>query len=99
MSANAKDLITIARAYQGLPAALVNTIDTNLQTWVTAVSDAIEKYCRRKFYSLAYDEIYSGNGYDTLLLRAYPIQSIESLRFGPTPVMQVSNTSTTTNQQ
>src|SRR5438874_2200539 len=94
-----KDLTTFTYVKNRISSITDASADGLLQSLVTAVSDAIEKYCRRSFYSKDYDEVYSGTGYDTLLLRAYPIQSVQSLRFGPTPVLQVTNSDTTTNQQ
>ena len=40
-----------------------------LQVLITAYSDAIEKYCRRRFVSTSYDELYNGTGDRRLLLR------------------------------
>src|SRR5438270_88373 len=57
-----KDLITLARAKQAILAITNSSYDTLLQTLITAASDAIEKYCRRDFYSRSYDELYSGDG-------------------------------------
>ena len=46
----AKDLITLTRAKQAILSITDTTYDTLLATLITAVSDAIEKYCRRDFY-------------------------------------------------
>ncbi len=102
-----KDLITQARAQDSLGGSSNNTSnltlsadETNTLTrLITAVSDAIEKYCRRRFVSTAYDELYNGNGDRRLLLRQYPIQSVQSVRYRPVTVMQVKNTLPATNQQ
>lgn len=96
--ANAKDLITLSRAFQQLP-SLTSTSDTLLATLITAASEAIEKYCRRRFYACSYDELYDGNGDRRLMLRAYPIQSVESVRYRPVTVLKIINSSTTVNQQ
>src|SRR5205823_1357026 len=61
----------------------------------TAVSDAIEKYCRRRFVSHAYDELYDGTGDRRLLLRQYPIQSVQSVRYRPVTVLKVTNNDAT----
>jgi hypothetical protein len=87
----AKDLITLARAKQAILAITDTTYDALLQTLITAVSDAIEKYCCRDFYVRSYDELYSGNGDRRLLLREYPIQSIQSVRYRPVTVLKVIN--------
>jgi hypothetical protein len=97
MAAAAKDLCTIARAYQNLNG--VTGVDTLIQTLVTAASDAIAKYCRRDFYSRSYDELYNGNGGRTLLMRQYPIQSVKSVRYRPVTVLKVINNNTLLNQQ
>ncbi len=84
-----KDLITLARAYQNLQG---QSNDTLVGTLITAVSDAIEKYCRRRFVSTAYDELYNGTGDRRLLLRQYPVQSVQSVRYRPVTVLKVTNT-------
>ena len=94
------DLITSARAVQGMQYYSDNTT-TNaiLQTLITACSDAIEKYCRRRFVSKSYDELYNGNGDRRLMLRQYPIQSVQSVRYRPVTVLKVINNATAQNQQ
>jgi hypothetical protein len=93
----AKDLITLARAYQALQG--VSNQDTLLGTLVTAISDAVEKYCRRRFVTWGYDELYNGTGDRRLLLRQYPVQSVKSVRYRPVTVLKVINTNTLLNQQ
>jgi hypothetical protein len=87
--ANAKDLITRARAYQNLSG--VSGVDTTIDSLVTVCSEAIEHYCRRDFYSRAYDELYNGNGERRMLLREYPIQSVKSVRYRPVTVIKITN--------
>jgi hypothetical protein len=99
MTAAAKDLITIARAKQSNLQITDTTYDTQLQVWVTAVSDWIANYCNRDFYSRTYDECYNGNGDRRLLLRQYPIISINSVRYRPAVVLKIQNTATSTNQR
>jgi hypothetical protein len=89
----AKDLITLSRAYQNLQG--VTNQDALLGVLITAASDAIEKYCRRDFVSTAYDELYSGNGQRRLLLRQYPIVSVQSVRYRPVTVLKITNTDAT----
>ncbi len=93
----AKDLITLARAYQALQG--VSGQDTLLGVLITAYSDLVEKYCRRRFLSQSFDELYSGTGDRRLLLRQYPIQSVKSVRYRPVTVLKVQNTNTLLNQQ
>ncbi len=87
-----KDLITLARAYQALQG--VAGQDSLVATLITAYSEAVEKYCRRRFVSTAYDELYDGTGERRLLLRQYPIQSVQAVRYRPVTVLKVTNTST-----
>jgi hypothetical protein len=86
----AKDLISLARAYQELPG--VSNQDALLSTLITAVSDAITKYCRRHFLLTNYDEVYSGSGTPRLLLRHYPLQAVQSVRYRLTTVLQITST-------
>jgi hypothetical protein len=88
-----KDLITLSRAYQALQG--VSNQDSLLGTLITAYSEAIEKYCRRRFVSTTYDELYDGNAERRLLLRQYPIQSIQAVRYRPVTVLKVTNTDVT----
>jgi hypothetical protein len=92
-----KDLITLARAYQALQG--VSNVDSLLSTLITAVSDAVEKYCKRRFISTTYDELYSGDGDRRLMLRQYPLQQVNSVRYRPVTVLKVINNDTATNQQ
>src|SRR5690348_9454934 len=97
----AKDLITSARAGQeisGYPPAGGDPTGV-LQVLITACSDAIEKYCKRRFLSHAYDELYNGSGDRRLLLRQYPVQSVTSVRYRPVTVAKVTNTNMALNQQ
>jgi hypothetical protein len=86
----ARDLCTLARAYQDLQG--VTNVDSLLSTLITSVSDAIQKWCRRDFVSTSYDELYSGNGDRKLLLRQYPIISVQSVRYRPVTVIKITNT-------
>src|SRR5881394_2345044 len=95
----AKDLITLARSKQAIQAITDSSQDTLLGVLITAVSDAVAKWCRRDFVSKSYDELYSGTGDRRLLLRAYPLQSVKSVRYRPVTVLKVQNTDTATNQQ
>lgn len=92
----AKDLITRARAYQNLSG--VSGVDALIDTLITAVSDAIEKYCRRSFYSRTLDEVYDG-GEEEILLREYPVQAIIWVRASPQVVLEIGNHATSTNQR
>src|SRR5438270_9095562 len=93
MAANPRDLLTLSRAYQNLQG--VTNVDALLQALLTAASDAIQKYCRRDFVQTSYDELYSGHGDRKLMLRQYPIVSVESVRYRPVTVLKVTNLDST----
>jgi hypothetical protein len=96
----AKDLITLSRAKQDIQSITDTSQDALLTTLITAVSDAIEKYCQRSFYARSRDELYNGTGDRRLILREYPIQSIQSVRYRPVTVLKViNNSSSATIQQ
>lgn len=94
----AKDLITSARAVDSLQ-NFASPSSSLLADLITSYSDAIEKYCKRRFVSHNYDELYSGSGDKRLLLRQYPIQQVTSVRYMPVYVAYVINTNTSLNQQ
>lgn len=95
----AKDLVTLSRAKQNIQAITDSSQDSLLNTLITAVSDAIRKYCNRDFVVTTYDELYSGTGDRRMQLRQYPIQSISWVRYRYVVVLKVQNTNTATNQQ
>jgi hypothetical protein len=95
----AKDLISLARAKLAIQSITDSSQDALLTALITAISDEIAQYCRRDFVSKTYDELYNGNGDRRLLLRQYPIQSIQSVRYRPVTVLKISNTNTALNQQ
>ena len=88
-----KDLITLSRAYQALQG--VSGQDTLVSALITAYSEAIEKYCRRRFVSTSYDELYNGTGDRRLLLRQYPVQLVASVRYRSVTVLKITNTDLT----
>src|ERR1700736_2723824 len=90
----AKDLITLARAKQDIQSITDSSQDALLNVLITAASDAIEKYCRRRFVSTAFDELYNGTGDRRIHLRQYPIQKVASVRYRPVTVIKVTNTIT-----
>jgi hypothetical protein len=82
------DLITNARALYNLPASPNNTVVNSL---ITACSWAITRYCKRQFVQQTYDELYNGNGQRQLVLRNYPLLSVQSVRYRPVTVMKLTN--------
>jgi hypothetical protein len=95
----AKDLITLSRAEQDIQGYTPGSNDALIAALITAYSDAIEKYCRRRFVSTSYDELYDGNGDRRLLLRQYPIQSVQSVRYRPVTVLKIINNNTASIQR
>src|SRR5438132_11340513 len=87
------DLITNSRARVALPSAAGGgtSDDTAINTLITACSRAIMRYCRRNFVSDTYDELYNGRGERQLLLRNFPIQSVQSVRYRPVTVLKITN--------
>jgi hypothetical protein len=89
----AKDLFSLSQATNHLAGAgSIN--NSTLSAIITSVSDAIIKYCRRDFNSKTYDELYNGQGTRHLLLREYPIQSVQSVRYRPVTVVKIINGTT-----
>jgi hypothetical protein len=84
------DLITNQRARINLPNAAASD-DTTIDVLISAASRAIEKYCQRDFVSTTYDELYNGNGDRRLVLRQYPLLSVQSVRYRPVTVLKVTN--------
>jgi uncharacterized phiE125 gp8 family phage protein len=55
--------------------------DAMLNGMINRATDMIETYCKRRFISTTYtDEVYSGDGSNSLLLRNYPITALTSLQ-------------------
>lgn len=95
MSAN---LCSLERARLNLPGTTTSD-DRTIDAMIAATSDAIRKYLRRQITLSRHDEILDGTDGPRLMVREYPIQSIESIRHSPQVVLQVVNTLTATNQQ
>jgi len=92
------NLISRERAKLNLPNASTSD-DRTIDALIGAVSAAIQKYCRRNFTLQRYDELVNGTHADVLILREYPVQSVESVRYSPQSVLEVQNSDTSTNQQ
>ncbi len=84
------DLISLSRALTNLPAATAADYAT-ISTLITAASRVIARACQREFVINAYDELYNGNGQRRLLLRRYPILSVQSVRYRPVTVVRIIN--------
>lgn len=73
------DLITTPRAVQNAQLAALGTTNlSQLQSLITAASDAIRRYCHRDFSLTSYSEYYSGGIYikEPLKLRQFPVTQI-----------------------
>lgn len=92
------NLISRERAKYNLPSASTSD-DRTIDALIGSCSAAIQKHCRRTFALSRYDELRDGSSSDVLMLREYPIQSVESVRYGPESVLEVQNTDTAVNQQ
>ena len=96
------DLITNARARIAIPTANPtggSTDDNAINALITVCSRQTEKFCRRTFASVAYDELYSGTAGRILMLRNFPIVSVQSVRFRPTSVLKIRNNDLANNQR
>ena len=88
------NLITRARALGNLNNRATTTDENDtLDALIAAVSRTIEQYCWRGFAIASYDELYPGYGQRDLMLRSYPIVSIERVAEAPIAVVRVTNTS------
>ncbi len=85
------DLIDLDLARQHLPSSQ-DADEPAISTLITAASMAIQKYCRRYFVALTYDELYNGTGGRRLMLRAFPLQGVQSVRYRPVTVLKIQNT-------
>jgi hypothetical protein len=86
------DLIDLDFARQHIPLA-VDTDEAFIAGAISSASRAIQRYCRRDFVSTAYDELYNGTADRRLILRQYPIISVQSVRYRPVTVLKVTNSS------
>jgi hypothetical protein len=93
------DLITNARARAALPsAATTGSDDTAINNLITVCSKLIHRYCKRIFVQQSYDEVYNGNGQRQLVLRNFPLISVQSVRYRPVYVLKIQNTLANTPQ-
>jgi hypothetical protein len=91
------DLIDLDLARQHLPSS-VDGDEPVISTLITAASRAVIAYCRRDFTQQVYDELYNGLGDRRLVLRQYPLASVQSVRYRPVTVLKVENTLANTPQ-
>jgi hypothetical protein len=84
------DLTDIDRVRQSLPSS-ANTDEPLLATLITAASRAVMRYCRRDFTQTTYDELYNGTGDRRIILRQYPLISVQAVRYRPVTVLKIIN--------
>jgi hypothetical protein len=96
------NLITNARARLAIPTANPtggSADDNAIDALISAASAQIQNFCQRTFGSTAYDELYSGTAGRILMLKNFPIVSVQSVRFRPTAVLKIRNIDTAANQR
>lgn len=71
------DLITITRARQAPQLAQLDP--SLLGSLIAAASARIVRYCRREFVADERNETHDGDGTNSLFLRCFPVQEIDSL--------------------
>jgi hypothetical protein len=93
-------LIDVTRLLDNLNNRLLTSAETTTRAdLIKAVSGAIRRYCRTDFLPQTYDELYSGNGAQRLLVRQIPDISVQSVRYGPYAVLRIFNYAYSTNQR
>lgn len=92
------DLITLARAKQGI-AITTSADDAKIQTLIAAASEAIERWCGRRFASATYDEIKSVESARAVRLDQFPVTAVSRVSVGRTTALTVVNTDSITNQR
>jgi len=93
-------LITVTRLLDNLNNRLLTSDETTTcANLIDSVSAAIRRYCRTDFLLQTYEELYSGNGQQRLLLRQIPLVNVQSVRYGPYAVLRVFNNAYSTNQR
>jgi hypothetical protein len=84
-----RDRAAVSLQSQTLTAALGRLLDHA----VAAASDAVRKFCRRDFIVQQYDEQYDGPSANIMVLRNYPIISVERVATSLNEVLRIINNS------
>jgi hypothetical protein len=92
------DLIEQDELIDYLASQTLSTTETALlPTLASAASRAIRRYCNRHFNRQQWDEIYSvPPPANNLILRQFPVVSVERVATGPTTAIQIGNVDSTT---
>ncbi len=86
------DLITAARAKQAInQTTFTGDEDARIAVLVSAVSEAVQRWCRRTLTSTSHDERQAGTCTPRLLLDQFPIQSISRVQASPRAVLFIRN--------
>jgi len=93
------NLITQSRALRNLVGVTPTEDELDvIDGLIAAASEAIERHCARAFSVTTFDELHDGQTDDALLLRAYPVQSVTRVAYGPAAALRVRNTSASVQQ-
>lgn len=85
-----KDLTTLANVQAFLGNTVAGDV-AEINLLITAASQYVATYCSRIFQSQSYTENYNGTDSDRLVLRNWPIQSIQSLSVDTVPIPAAAN--------
>ncbi len=70
-------LVDVTRAQQA--GSLASVASGTISVLASAATAAIERYCHREFASASRTETYDGDGTDELILRGFPVVSIDAV--------------------
>jgi len=90
------DLISLELGLTGLP-GLSPIQQSQVPAIISAASELVERWCNRQFAKASFDELYTGDGSGVLILRKFPVASIERLSGGLQTAFTVTNSDSTTN--
>jgi len=85
LAANALTSVSNVKEYLGITST---TYDTLIEQFINRVSDYMERYCRRNFKKTTFIQKYDGDGTSSLVLRNYPIESIEYVKITKYPTAE-----------
>ena len=93
-------LVTLAAVQSELAPVLLASMNVSaLPSLILAASRAVQKFTGRDFARYVYDDLYDGNGFNSLFLRQYPVNRVLRLACNPTIVLTITNTNTSANQR
>ncbi len=90
------NLITRERALRNLATLTPTEAEVELVDELLAVSTrVVQSHCQRTFSTTRYDELHPGSSRPELILRNYPVCSVERVAYAPKPVLRIRNTAST----